>query len=131
MTKYAHKIKEIPAYDTGTVPAPAALGQPRGVSWDPLDPACGVRPIAYINLATQLTFYANDASWPRAGGRAVIVSYSQASGMECWTADQLEANVVGRGIDPALAAKAVRRVWASRVRTDPWPKAIQYAFEIK
>lgn len=124
MTDYSHKY--VP-----TVAAPPALGQARKVTWDIYrDAHKNILPIAftpYDNCGGNLVLSAVNWSWPKAGGRAIVVHgtpFEMGEGVECWTEAQVGAEL-GRHLFATLLRieRIAKRVWANPLRADPapWP----------
>ncbi len=126
MTEYKHKIKPIPAYrDAPTVPAPAVLGQPRHMLW--IDIFADVRMIGFLQLALpdMVEFHATNQSWPRGGGRAIVIAGSGEI-LEVWSLEQL-TKALNYVVPLATAERVARQVWVNPLRADPkpWPSPVR------
>lgn len=129
MNPYQHKPKTIRAYDAPTLPAPVALGQPRAVVWTDVYP--DVRTIGFARVPgedTTVMFHATNQSWPREGGRAIVVTgCCIKGGVEVWTREQLRHEIDRHITSLGVSARVANRVWSHRTRADPAPWPVDWA----
>ncbi len=127
MTDYKHRVKPIPAYrDVPFVAAPPALGLPRRVSWGEV--VLHVRTIGFVDVP-HIVFHATSQSWPRDGGRALVLTghgCGPTEGLEVWTPEQL-ADILALDMLRAPSKRIAGQVWANPLRADPgpWPATVR------
>jgi hypothetical protein len=129
VSDFKHRPKPTPrdAINRATLPAPLPLGAMRKVS-HAADDVMAIAVCAETPLSFRLVLFAHKGSWPKDGGRTIIVAspglYALGTGVECWTVMQLCDALTALNVGIVLANRVSNFVWKHTLRADPapWPR---------